>query len=212
MKAAATDSCKPVVLGVVGPAAGGKSTVLAQFRALGAATIRADDVSRELLAPGSELTRRVIEAFGQQYLRPDGSLDRSALADLIFRDDAARRRLEGIVHPPMVRRIAELIEQARTSGAPLVAVEAANLYQMGARRLVDKVLLVTADPAERLRRLTELMGMPVERARALIDLHRRLGIDNPPHDFVIDTTAGKEAAREQVRELWAQLVSERSAG
>jgi len=198
-------------LGIVGPLAAGKSVVLQMLADLGAAVFRADDVNRDLLQPGTPLLAKVIRAFGEKYLRPDGSLDRAALAQLIFSDDCARRRLESIVHPPMLSELKRRIEQAEAQGARVVAVEAAVLYVMGADKLVDKVLLVTADRDERLRRLMERDGLSREQAEQRLRLHERLGLDHPPADYVIDTTAGLQHTAAQVRRLWRELLSAASA-
>lgn len=194
-----------VRLGVVGPLAAGKTVVVNMLADLGAAAVTADEVSRHLLRPGNPVFDAVVEAFGSRYLRPDGTLDRPALARLIFTDDAARRRLECITHPPMLEEMRRRIEQAEARGAEVVAVEAAVLYVMGGDRLVDYVLLVTASRDERLRRLMARDGLTREEADERLRLHERLGLDNPPADFVIDTTAGLEHTAAEVRRLWRRL-------
>ncbi|MBM3501657.1 MAG: dephospho-CoA kinase, partial [Armatimonadetes bacterium] len=87
----ATRSPKPVIaLAVVGPIASGKSTVLRLLRDLGAETCSADELARELTAPGRPALEQIIEEFGERYRRGDGSLDRQGLAELIFESSAAR--------------------------------------------------------------------------------------------------------------------------
>ncbi len=123
-----------IVIGVIGPIAAGKGLVASELARLGAAVIRADDISREVTAPGSPTLEAVLQEFGREYRRPDGSLDRGRMARLIFTDPAARRRLERIVHPPMVQAIRNRLRDLRQSSAPPPAavVEAANLIEMGA--------------------------------------------------------------------------------
>ena len=135
-----------LVVGLIGPIAAGKSVVLDELERLGALGVRADDVSRELLAPGSELLERVIAQFGEQYRGDDGGLDRRALGKLVFADPAARERLEGVIHPAMVARMTELIEKdrARGGGPEVMVIEAANLPQMGGVGLADVIVQVTA--------------------------------------------------------------------
>ncbi|MCD6351068.1 MAG: dephospho-CoA kinase [Armatimonadetes bacterium] len=203
---------RPKRLGIVGPLASGKTVVLGMFAELGAASIAADDVSRDLLQPGSELLARVIEVFGRQYQRPDGSLDRAALGRLIFADDEARRRLEALTHPPMLEEMRRRVEEAERTGVPLIVVEAAVLYVMGADKLVDRVVLVTADRQERLRRLMQRDGLTREEAERRLQLHERCGLDQPPADYVIDTTQGLGQTRRQVEALWRKLVDEATPG
>jgi len=177
------------------------------FRELGAAAVVADQVSRDLMQPGEPLLARVIEAFGPGFRRPDGNLDRKALAKLVFADDDARCRLEALTHPAMIEEMRLRVEQAQAEGYPLIVVEAAVLYTMGADKLVDYVVLVTAGREERLRRLMQRDGLCRTEAEARLQLHERIGLDHPPADYVIDTTAGLEDTRRQVECLWRQFVS-----
>jgi dephospho-CoA kinase len=129
------------------------------------------------------------------------------MAQLIFADDAARRRLEAITHPAMLEEVHRRIEQAEAEGARVVAVEAAVLYVMGLDDLVDTIVLVTADRAERVRRLMQRDGLSREEAEDRVRLHHRLGLDEPPADVVIDTTSGVEQTRHQVQRLWKELTA-----
>jgi len=194
------------VIGLVGPVASGKTVVAGMLAELGAAVVNADEVNRALLAPGQPLLAKVAEAFGEQYLRPDGSLDRAALARHVFSDRAALERLEALVHPPMKAEIARRVQEALDAGAPLVVVEAAVLYRMTAADLVDCVVMVTADRGERLRRLIEDVGLPPADAEQRVALHEQLGLDRVPADYVIDTTAGRDAARAQAYAIWRRLL------
>jgi dephospho-CoA kinase len=195
------------VIGVIGPIAAGKSVVLDELARLGAATIRADEVSRELLSPGSYLLEEVIAEFGESF-REDSGLDRAKLGSLIFADDQARRRLEQIVHPAMVRRIAEKLDRLREAGMPVAAVEAANLIEMGARPLVDLTLMVSASEDVRRRRLMARDGLTQTEAQRRIELHRRLGIGRHEADFSIDADADESATRAQVQRLWCETVQQ----
>ena len=95
------------VLGLTGGIASGKSTVAAQFAALGADVIDLDEVAREVVAPGTALLERVLERFGQSLRKGDGSLDRRALRSMVFADPAARRELEAMLHPAIQARTTE---------------------------------------------------------------------------------------------------------
>jgi len=196
-----------LVIGVIGPIASGKSVVLDELRRLGAASIEADAVSREVLQPGSELLSQVIEEFGERFLRRDGSLDRRALGAEIMEDDQARRRLERIVHPAMVARMAARVEEVRRDGrVPAVAIEAANLVEMGALPLADATVLVTASREERVRRLMARDGLSRERAESMVRLHERLGIESHAADYCIHTDADEAQTRRRVQRLWRDIV------
>jgi len=199
-----------VVIGVIGPVAAGKSMVLAEMARLGASTVRADDVSRELLAPGQPLLDAVLAEFGPRYRRTDGSLDRRALAQLIFQNQEARARLEGILHPAMVARMGELVAAARDQAypPPAVVIEAANLVPMGGLGLVDVTVLVTAERETRIRRLMARDGTARADAEALVALHEALCLEDFPADCVLATDGEESATRSAVQRLWRALVKD----
>ncbi|MGD9494841.1 MAG: dephospho-CoA kinase [Armatimonadota bacterium] len=197
-----------VVIGLLGPIAGGKSVVMAEWARLGAVTVRADDISRQLLAPGSDLLAAVSGQFGEQFLRPDGSLDRRALANLVFRDPVALGRLEAIVHPAMVRHMAELVaqERERERPAPAFVIEAANLVPMGALKLVDTTVLVTAPREVRIQRLMARDGVTRDYAEALVGVQENMGLEQFRADYTIDAGGDERATREAAQRLWSELV------
>ncbi len=197
-----------VVIGLLGPIAAGKSVVLDEFRRRGAATIAADEVSRSLLAPGSDLLDRVIEEFGESFRGEVGGLHRAKLGKLVFADDDARRRLEQIVHPAMVNFIAGRIRELRSEGAPAVVIEAANLVEMGAAELVDVTVMVTAPEHLRLERLMARDKLTHSEAQQRLALHKRLAIEQHPTDFRIDTSGDQIAVRREVQRLCDELVQE----
>lgn len=200
-----------VVLGVVGPIASGKSVVLAALEEQGAAIIQADDISRELLQPGRPELEAVRAVFGDRFIAADGNLRRGALAELIFADAEARQRLNELIHPPMVARVAERLQEYRNRPHPpaLVAVEAAVLLQMGAGELVDKLLLVDAPAEVRVQRLVERDRLPPDEARGRVRLHDQLGLGQICADYVIEATGSLQNTRDQVAALWLQIVDGR---
>ena len=197
-----------IVLGVAGPLASGKSTVLEMLAELGAATLRADDVSRELLQPGQPVFEQVRAAFGEEYLTPAGELQRKKLAELIFADCQARQRLNRIMHPPMVQRLSELTNNYRQAAnpPPVVAIEAAILHQMGLDQIVDKVLLVPASQQTRICRLCQRDGISTQQAQRRVELHDELGLGQVEADYVIDTNGELAETCQQVTNLWAELM------
>ncbi|MCK4323040.1 MAG: dephospho-CoA kinase [Armatimonadetes bacterium] len=197
-----------IVLGVAGPLASGKSTVLEMLEELGAATLRADDISRELFQPGQPVLEQVRAAFGEEYLTPAGELKRNKLAELIFADGQARQRLNRIMHPLMVERLREMAEEHRRSAnpPPVIAIEAAILHQMGLDQVVDKILLVTAPEPTRIRRLCQRDGISDRQAQRRVELHDELGLGQVEADYIIDTNGKLAETRQQVEQLWAQLM------
>ena len=197
-----------IVLGVAGPLASGKSAVLELLEELGAATLRADDISRELLQPGQQVLEQVRAGFGEEYITLDGALQRKKLAELIFADAEARQRLNRIMHPPMVARLREILDEYRRANAPppMVAIEAATLHQMGLDQIVDKILLVTASEPTRIHRLCQRDGISNQQAQQRVELHDQLGLGQVEADYIIDTNGKLAETRQQVAHLWAQLM------
>ena len=158
-------STSPYVIGLTGPIASGKSTVAEMLRQRGAEVIDADRVYLSLTSPGSELWRRVVERFGPGVVLPDGGINRTALASVVFGDSEALADLDRITHP---RVVAEIRESIARSNAPVVVIEAVKLIQSGLTTDVDSLWFVTADPETRLRRLMSRTGIDEATARARI--------------------------------------------
>ncbi|MGH2511169.1 MAG: dephospho-CoA kinase [Candidatus Limnocylindrales bacterium] len=157
---------RTVKIGITGPIGCGKSTILGWLAARGALVIDADHVAREVTAPGSPLVAEIVAGFGSAVAGPNGSLDRAALAAIVFNDPAELRRLESITHPVIRRRILEQIGSAETTGVPFVALEAIRLVEGGYPGLLDEVWLVTCDPpAQRSRLAARGLGLVDTQAR-----------------------------------------------
>jgi dephospho-CoA kinase len=198
-----------IALAVVGPIASGKSVVLGLLRGLGAETCSADDLARELTAPGQPALDEIIAQFGESYRREDGSLDRGALAELIFRSTDARERLEDILHPAILARIGTWLaaRRARPDPPPVVAVEVLRLpRRLQAREPFDAVWLCRAPEDTRLRRLIERDALPEEEARRRLAVQREQQVEDCDPDLVLDTGGSLEALAAQVRDAWSQLT------
>lgn len=131
-------------VGLTGGIASGKSAVAARFAALGTAVVDADVAAREVVAPGQPALARIVEAFGPDVLRDDGSLDRAKLRTTVFADPHARRTLEGLLHPPIR---AALQAAAEAAPGPYVLVAIPLLAEGGGRKAypwLDRILVVDA--------------------------------------------------------------------
>ena len=140
-------------IGITGPIGCGKSTVAGWLAARGAVVVDADAEARVVSAPGQPAHDAILKRFGAAVRAPDGTLDRAALARLVFADPDALADLEAIVHPAVRPRILAAIGAADAAGAPAVAVEAIKLVEGGLATLCDEVWLVTCGPAAQRERL-----------------------------------------------------------
>jgi len=167
------------LLGLTGGIAAGKSTVAAVLTELGAKVISADALARAVVEPGTPALAEIAARFGQEFIGPDGRLDRKALGAKVFADPDARRALEAIVHP----RIREAFE-AEVSGIraedpdAVVVYDAPLLIEAGADAAVDRVIVVVVDEATQVRRLMARDGLTEREARdrlaAQLSLEERL--------------------------------------
>lgn len=148
-----TDSIKPFVIGLTGPIGCGKSTVGHMLGELGGTLIDADALARESTAPGEPTLGPIRLRFGDGVFAPDGSLDRAALATLVFSDQMALRDLESIVHPAVRPRVLERMERAQAAGDPFVVVEAIKLVEGGLAEQCDEVWIVRCTPETQRARL-----------------------------------------------------------
>jgi len=164
-------------IGLTGPIGCGKSTVAGWLALRGAVVVDADAVARAVTAPGEPAHEAVLARFGDAVRRADGTLDRAALARLVFADAAALRDLEAIVHPAVRPRIVAALKAADRAGAPAVVIEAIKLVEGGLAALCDEVWLVTCDPdaqRARLARRGMAAGDAERRIAAQGDLAERL--------------------------------------
>lgn len=155
-----------MIIGLTGGIASGKTLVSDYLKGLGYPVVDADELSREVMAPGSVTLAAVRAAFGDGVFCADGSLDRAALARRVFSDSEARQRLDAITHPAI-----EKLAQARFAeygGAPLVFFVVPLLYESGMDALCDRVWLVHADAALREKRLMARDAIDADYARQKI--------------------------------------------
>lgn len=195
-------------VGLTGGIGAGKSEVSRLLVEHGAVLIDADRIAREVVAPGTPGLAAVVDAFGEDVLAPDGSLDRPKLGSIVFADPAKLATLNSIVHPLVGARSRDL-ENAASQDA-VVVHDVPLLAENGLAALYDLVIVVDASPRTQLDRLVRLRGMTEEDARARMAAQatrdKRLEIA----DVVIDNDVPLEELERCVREVWADLVERAS--
>jgi dephospho-CoA kinase len=186
------------------------------FAALGAVVLYADEVAREVMAPGSPVLAAVREAFGSSVFRPDGSLDRAALGDRVFSDVDARRRLDAITHPAILARIRERLAELRgaaPAGRPAVVIlEHPLLIEASHTDLVEGIILVVAQQSTQVARLTNVQRLTEEQAWARVRSQGTVEQKLPFADWVIDGEAPLDQVRGRVVQIWSELMAATAAG
>ncbi|WP_127793529.1 dephospho-CoA kinase [Agromyces sp. LHK192] len=198
------------LIGLTGGIASGKSTVARRLYEHGAVHLDADQLARRVVEPGTPALAAIVEAFGTDVLRPDGALDRDRLGRLVFADDAARARLNGIVHPAVRELSARLIREAGERDPDAIVVyDVPLLVEASVDHPFDLIVVTSAGRKEQVKRLVDERGLEPEHAEARIDAQvddeerRRIA------DVVIDTSGTLGHTVSQADALWARIVEER---
>ncbi|MCV7442504.1 dephospho-CoA kinase [Mycobacterium paraense] len=191
-------------IGLTGGIGAGKSALSSTFAKRGAVIVDGDVIAREVVQPGTEGLKALVEAFGDDILLPDGSLDRPALAAEAFRDDEARQRLNGIVHPLVGKRRSEII--ASVPDDSVVVEDIPLLVESGMAPLFPLVVVVHADVEVRVRRLVDQRGMPEEDARARIAAQASDEQRRAVADIWLDNSGSPEDLVQRAHEVWDNRI------
>ena len=193
------------LIGLTGDIAAGKSTVSQMLEEKGAVIVDADRIAREVVEPGTPALRAIAERFGPSVIRPDGTLDRAALAAMVFADDVALKDLNAITHPAIAAEVARRV--AEHAGSDRVVVFDIALMRDKQQYGVELMVLVTAPEEERVRRMIGERGATEADARARIAAQAYLA-DRARHaDVVIDNSGTRDDLARQVDALWERLTS-----
>ncbi|MGA2855477.1 MAG: dephospho-CoA kinase [Candidatus Sulfotelmatobacter sp.] len=212
-------------VGLTGGIASGKSGVGAMFVALGAHLVQADHIAHALMQPGEAVYNQVVGHFGGTILNPDGSINRSRLAEVAFGKvtDAVGKRtsrieeLNRIVHPAVLRSQDEwmsAISQQDPQGVAMV--EAALILEAGAGDRFERMIVVTCNTEQRALRFAARQKIDLETSRKEVD--RRMAAQLPDEekiksaDYVIDNSGSLEQTRNEVQQVWEKLRAEAEKG
>lgn len=194
------------LIGLTGGIGSGKSTVARHLASLGAVHLDADQLARDAVAPGTPGLARVRERFGDRVIAADGSLDRAALAAIVFADAEELADLNAIVHPEVGRLRREAIERVRRDDPDAVIVyDVPLLAEGGGRGDFDAVVVVRAPLEVRIRRLVDTRDMSREDAERRISAQATDVERQAIADVVIDTGGSLESTLRQADDLWAGL-------
>jgi len=192
-------------LGLTGSIGMGKTTTAALFAAEGVPVYDADAAVHALYAPGGAGVAVVEQLFPDAVV--DGAVDRVRLGAAVMDDPQALKRLEAAVHPLVAADRAAFTERARAAGAPVVVFDIPLLFETGAGSEVDAVVVVSAPEAVQRERVLARPGMTESRLAAILARQTPDADKRARADFVIDTGAGLDAARDQVRAVLAAVTA-----
>ncbi|MBK6670588.1 MAG: dephospho-CoA kinase [Actinobacteria bacterium] len=198
-----------LLVGLTGGIGSGKTSVSSRLAERGAVVVDADAIVRELQAPGQAVLAAMVERFGESILLPDGSLDRQAVADLVFNDDAARADLGAIVHPAVRDEIARrVLDQADTDN--VVILDIPLLAESGWDGIAGTIV-VDLDPEIAVQRLVEFRGFAEADARARIATQASREERLAKASVVVDNSLDLEHLEAEVDKVWAWIESQRTA-
>jgi dephospho-CoA kinase len=191
------------LVGLTGGIASGKSYVASLLGELGASTVDADEVAREVVVPGSTGLVQVVGAFGFEILLPSGELDRAKLGQIVFSDPEKRIELEKILHPLIKARTTQLISEQLSD---IVVYAVPLLVEANVDYPFDTVITVEAGVENQVSRLMSSRQMSESDARARIGAQTTSAERIARANFVIDSSGPKEQTKLQVVEVWNQLL------
>lgn len=194
-----------VKIGLTGGIATGKSTVGRLLRQKGVVVVSSDELVHQAMAPDGAAYHRIVAEFGPEILAADGEINRRFLGTIVFKDDAARHKLEQIVHPIVIKEIRDSFEGYLKQGVPIVVVEVPLLFEVGWIDLFDQIWVVSSSLDHQLQRICARDGLSEEDARERIATQLQLEEKENRADVVIKNNNGLDSLEEQVSLLLRTL-------
>lgn len=190
-----------IVIGLTGSIATGKSTVASMFIDIGIPVIDADRIAREVVEPGEEAYKKVVETFGEEILLEDRSLNRPKLGRIVFSDEEKRNQLNSIVHPAIRKRMLEKRDAYLKNGEGCVVLDIPLLFESKLEHFVDKIIVVYVDEDVQLERLLERNQLTKEEALQRIRSQMPVKDKIELADAVIDNNGTIEHSFKQLKEI-----------
>ena len=199
-------------IAITGGAGTGKSTVARMFKELGAEVLDADAIAREAVAVGQPAWQELRRVYGSDFFHENGELNRSRLAQLVFADPEARRRLDGLIHPRVEAELQARVAELARRGAALVLVEVPLLFETGREAAFDRVIVVAAPEAGQIRRLRARDHRGEAEIRGILEAQGRLKDKVARADYVVDNGGQLSRTEQQVKNIWGELKNQLDSG
>ena len=198
-----------ILIGITGGLASGKTTVAGLFQECGAFVIQADQLARNVVAPGKIAWKEIVRTFGTRVLQADRTLDRAALAKLVFRNTRKLSILNRIVHPRVAReQVRQTNAIARRRPNAVIMYDAALLIEAQAHKRMDRIIVVTANQPIQLQRARQRDGLTGKEALGRIRGQLPLRTKRRFADYILDGTLPVARLRPQVRRLYQEFLQE----
>ncbi|WP_424768379.1 dephospho-CoA kinase [Paenibacillus sp. sgz302251] len=192
-----------MIIGLTGGIASGKSTVARMLVERGALLVDADQVAREVVQPGEPALEAIASSFGQAVLETDGSLNRKALGEIVFRDKSALAKLEAITHPAIRERMQNRIHKyAEKHPKRLIVADIPLLYETKQQNLYEGVMVVYVPAIIQRERMMERNAVTLEEAERRVSLQMDIEQKRTLADWVIDNSGTLEETERQVEDFW----------
>jgi dephospho-CoA kinase len=196
----------PLLVGLTGGIASGKTTVSHMFEELGAPIIDFDLIARQIVEPGTPALAKIIDYFGRQVLQADGKLDRKKLSQIVFRDIEKRKKLESFTHPPIYEEFFNQVDEITAKNPDaIIQVVVPLLIELNLQYLFDSIVVVYISSEEQTRRLAARDGITTEEAANILKAQLPINDKKTFASFVINNEHGLDDTRKQVEAVWETL-------
>ncbi|WPK10656.1 dephospho-CoA kinase [Lysinibacillus louembei] len=193
-----------MIIGLTGSIASGKSTVAQMLQGYQLPIVDADIVARQVVEPGTQTLQQIAEAFGQEVMKEDGTMDREKVGAIIFHEPAQRKVLNDIIHPAIRAEMLRQRDELLQNGAAHVVMDIPLLFESKLQHFVDKILVVSVTEEIQLARLMERNQLPESEARARIASQLPMSVKEKGADAVIYNNTTKQSTAEQLEKILQQ--------
>jgi dephospho-CoA kinase len=200
---------RSLLVGLTGTIASGKSEVTRMMAARGAVVISADAVARAVVEPKTRAWKKIVAQFGREILNNDATINRRALAAVVFADVRQRKLLEEITHPEITKAVTAMIRDiTKKHGGRIIIIEAPLLFEAGWDAMVDRIIMVTAKRSVRAQRLKKRDAMTDKEIRQRFAAQGAQAEKRSGADFILKNDTTREYLAVQVKKIWDVLTNE----
>lgn len=194
------------VLAVTGSFAGGKTTCARMFKNLGASVVDADKIYHQLIRPQRPLYKSIVSVFGREILNKNEQIDRKRLGRIAFNNRRSLKRLSGITHLAVIRKMRnEISRLKKVASGRIIVIDAPLLIEAGMARMADKLVVLKTSRKNQIKRCKRQWGMSAAETTKRIKLQLPLKEKIRLADYVIDNNGTLQNTRKQVKNIWKQL-------